>query len=77
MGKKKTLSKISQAQLTLYKYIQSFSEQHGYGPTYREMQAACGYTHSYGVARDLRNLYNVGLIETDHPGSPRAVRPAK
>ena len=77
MSKKSKRLLTKDSQRDLLHFIERFSEEHGYGPTYREMQEACGYKWHFDITKDLKVLYNQGLIETDHPGSPRAIRPKK
>lgn len=78
MGRKKNVKLLKKdSQVDLLRFIESFCEEHGYGPTYREMQEACGYKWQFDITKDLKVLYGQGLIETDHPGSPRAIRPKK
>lgn len=68
---------LNDRQIGLLQFIESFHEEYQYGPTYREIMKECGYKWGYDVAKDLRVLLNVGYIETNHPGSPRAIRPKK
>ena len=49
-------------QRELLTYIQEFVAQHGYGPSYREIMAGCGYTSVATVALHVGNLIKRGHL---------------
>lgn len=57
----------------LYNFILKFTIDHHYGPLYSEMASALMCSTST-IKPILDVLFERGLIESDHPGSPRAIR---
>lgn len=55
-------------------YMTSYVNDHGYAPTYREIQESMGFTTAWRVSESLGRLKDGGYIATDHPGSSRALR---
>lgn len=54
-------------QRLLLEYIQSFIDQHGYSPSYREIVNGCGYSSVATVAVHINNLIARGhLRKRDH-----------
>lgn len=58
----------------LLNFIESYITAHGYPPTYKEMQEWFGLTTHWRLSEQIQRLREMGYIETDHPGSPRAIR---
>ncbi len=57
----------------LYNFILRFTIDHHYGPLYSEMASSLMCSTST-IKPILDVLFDKGLIESDHPGSPRAIR---
>lgn len=55
-------------------YIQSYIGDHGYAPTYEEIGEAVRLQSRSTVRSHIQKLLELGKIETDHPGSSRAIR---
>ncbi len=66
------MSKLSSKQQEIYDYILSFSEEHGYPPSVREMAAAVGLKSPSTVHFHLKALRENGLI-TQAEGKTRAI----
>lgn len=54
--------------------IINFIDEYGYAPSIREICDLTGYSSTCSVAFHVKELVNLGYLETDHPGSPRAIR---
>ena len=48
--------KLTKKQLALLDYLQDFTEEKGYSPTYREIQAGLGLSSVSAVAEHIDNL---------------------
>lgn len=57
----------------VYQFILDYFREHLYCPTQREIQEATGAA-SETVSRIIHQLLKEGKLETDHNGSPRALR---
>ncbi len=57
----------------VYEFIRNFIIEHSYPPTLDEIAKGmnCGKTSVY---EHVSHLFRNGLLETDHPGSGRAMR---
>lgn len=51
-----------------------FIEEHGYPPTVEEIGDAVGYQSKNTTWYHLQQMLEEGMIETDNPSSPRAIR---
>ena len=58
---------------SLYAFIVKYISIHGYAPLYSEMASALMCSTST-IKPILEILYERNLIESDHQGSPRAIR---
>ena len=67
-------SSLSTKQMQVLSEIVCYMQEHGYAPTFQEIADACGIK-SKSVARvHVLALIKKGVLETDHPGCPRAIR---
>lgn len=55
-------------------FIKSYIAQHGYPPSYGEIGDGVGLYSKSSVHSHIQKLIQLGELETDHPGSPRAIR---
>jgi repressor LexA len=63
---------LTKRQREIFDFIKSYSAQHGYPPTVRDIGKAIGLTSSSTVHTHLSNLEKLGLIRRD-PTKPRAL----
>lgn len=52
----------SKKQYELLEYIENFVNEHGYGPSYREIMTGCDYSSVATVALHVNNLIKKGLL---------------
>jgi len=64
--------KLTKRQAEIFEFIGSYSADHGYPPTVRDIGRAIGLTSSSTVHAHLANLEKVGLLRRD-PSKPRAI----
>jgi repressor LexA len=64
--------KLTKRQQEIFDFIKSYSSQHGYPPTVRDIGKAIGLTSSSTVHAHLHNLEKLGLLRRD-PTKPRAL----
>ena len=55
-------------------FIKSYIAQHDYSPSYVEIGDGVELYSKSSVHRHIQKLIQLGELETDHPGSPRAIR---
>lgn len=55
-------------------FIKSYIAQYGYSPSYGEIGEGVELYSKSSVHRHVQKLIYLGELETDHPGSPRAIR---
>lgn len=58
----------------LLNFITGYIQTHGYAPTVQEMANGVNLKSKSTVHGYLMDLFTSGVIETDHPGAPRAIR---
>ena len=58
-------------------YCRDYFKEHGYAPTLREIGDHTGLESTASVKRYMDKLYNIGMIESEHRGFPRAFRISK
>ena len=58
----------------IFEYIVNYITEHGYPPTVREIGKGVGLQSTSSVYSHLQRLLDDGLIESDMPGAPRAIR---
>ena len=63
---------LTKRQQEIFEFIKSYSSQHGYPPTVRDIGKAIGLTSSSTVHAHLANLEKLGLLKRD-PTKPRAI----
>jgi repressor LexA len=63
---------LTKRQREIFDFIKSYSGQHGYPPTVRDIGKAIGLTSSSTVHAHLANLEKLGLLRRD-PTKPRAL----
>lgn len=64
--------KLTKKQLALLNYIQDFTEENGYSPSYREIQAGLGLASVSAVAEHIDNLVNKAVVRKV-PGAARSL----
>ena len=65
---------ISNAQMRVLAAIVAYMRKHGYAPTLQEIADACGLRSRSNAKVHVKALLDKGILETDHPGHPRALR---
>ena len=65
--------KLSKRQAAIYEYICSYTDQHGYPPSVREIGAAVNLASPSTVHMHLKVLEQFGLIDRD-PKKPRTMK---
>ena len=63
---------LTKRQQEIFEFIKSYSSQHGYPPTVRDIGRAIGLTSSSTVHAHLANLEKLGMLKRD-PTKPRAI----
>jgi SOS-response transcriptional repressor LexA len=56
-------TRTTKKQRELFNYIERFTAQHGYSPTYREIESELGYSSVATVAAHVDNLIEKGLLK--------------
>lgn len=64
--------KLTKKQLALLNFLQDFTEENGYSPTYREIQAGLELSSVSAVAEHIDNLVEKGVIKKV-PGAARSL----
>lgn len=67
-----THGKLSKRQAAIYDYIRSYTEEHGYPPSVREIGSAVGLKSPSTVHMHLKALEELSLIKRD-PKKPRTI----
>lgn len=67
------MNQPTKKQTALLKYIDSFTEEHNYSPSYREIMRAMGLTSVSAVAEHINNCVAAGFLEKV-PGAARSLR---
>ena len=68
------MTKVSAGHMRVLAFISEYIGKHGYAPTMREIMGEAGYKSTASAKYAVEGLIKAGLLETDHPGSPRALR---
>lgn len=58
----------------ILQFITEYIKRHGYAPCYREIADSVALKSTNTVHHHVQTLIEAGYLETDHPGSPRALR---
>lgn len=64
--------KLTKKQLAVLDYLQDFTEEKGYSPSYREIQAGLGLSSVSAVAEHIDNLVSKGVLKKV-PGAARSL----
>lgn len=65
------MNKVSDT--NVLKFIQSFSEEHGYAPSYREIGSGIGLTSTSSVHARITKLCKKGLLESRQQCTARTI----
>ena len=65
---------MTNKQKQILDFIITYIQQHGYSPTIQEIGDAVGFKSKNTTWHHVQNMFRQGIIETDHPVSPRAIR---
>ena len=58
----------------ILQFVSNYIKKYAYAPSYREIADGVALKSINSVHRHVRKLIEDGYLETDHPGSPRALR---
>ena len=64
--------KITKKQLAVLNFLQDFTEENGYSPSYREIMAGLGLSSVSAVAEHVENLVEKGVLRKV-PGAARSL----
>ncbi|MBR5647991.1 hypothetical protein IKW73_03645 [Candidatus Saccharibacteria bacterium] len=64
--------KLTKKQLALLNFVQDFTEEKGYSPSYREIMAGMGLSSVSAVAEHIDNLVEKGVLRKN-PGAARSL----
>ncbi len=64
--------KLTKKQLALLNFLEDFTEENGYSPSYRELQAGLGLSSVSAVAEHIDNLVSKGVLKKV-PGAARSL----
>ena len=67
-----TTIKLTKKQLAVLDFLQEFTEEKGYSPSYREIMAGLGLSSVSAVAEHIDNLIEKGVIKKN-PGEARSL----
>jgi SOS-response transcriptional repressor LexA len=62
--KEKSMKKLTQMNLDIYIFLQEFEKEHGYCPSYREIQETTNYKSVSSVKQAIDKLEDIGMITT-------------
>lgn len=65
-------TKLTKKQLAVLEFLQDFTEEKGYSPSYREIQAGLGLSSVSAVAEHIDNLVEKGVLKKV-PGAARSL----
>ena len=66
------IMKLTKKQLAVLDYIQDFTEEKGYSPSYREIMSGLGLSSVSAVAEHVDNLVSKGVLKKV-PGAARSL----
>ena len=58
----------------ILKVIKNYIQKHGYAPSLDEIGKAVGLKSKNSIWNRIQGMLRKGMLETDHNGSPRAIR---
>lgn len=64
--------KLTKKQLAVLEFLQDFTEEKGYSPSYREIMAGLGLSSVSAVAEHVENLVEKGVLKKV-PGAARSL----
>ena len=64
--------KLTKKQLAVLNFLEDFTEENGYSPSYREIMAGLGLTSVSAVAEHIDNLVGKGVLKKV-PGAARSL----
>lgn len=64
--------KLTKKQLAVLSFLQDFTEENGYSPSYREIMSGLGLSSVSAVAEHIENLVNKGVLKKV-PGAARSL----
>ena len=64
--------KLTKKQLAVLNFLQDFTEENGYSPSYREIMSGLGLSSVSAVAEHIENLVNKGVLKKV-PGAARSL----
>ena len=64
--------KLTKKQLAVLNFLQDFTEENGYSPSYREIMAGLGLSSVSAVAEHIDNLVSKGVLKKV-PGAARSL----
>ena len=64
--------KLTKKQLAVLNYLQDFTEENGYSPSYREIMSGLGLSSVSAVAEHIDNLVEKGVLRKV-PGAARSL----
>lgn len=64
--------KLTKKQLAVLNYLEDFTEENGYSPSYREIMAGLGLSSVSAVAEHIDNLVSKGVLRKV-PGAARSL----
>lgn len=64
--------KLTKKQLAVLNFLEDFTEENGYSPSYREIMNGLGLTSVSAVAEHVENLVNKGVLKKV-PGAARSL----
>ena len=64
--------KLTKKQLAVLNFLEDFTEENGYSPSYREIQAGLGLSSVSAVAEHIDNLAGKGVLKKV-PGAARSL----
>ena len=67
-----TTLKITKKQLAVLDFLQEFTDEKGYSPSYREIMVGLGLSSVSAVAEHIDNLVSKGIIKKN-PGEARSL----
>lgn len=65
---------MSEGAIKVLSNIRKYHQEHGYMPTTRELCTMCKLSSTSSVNYYMEELFDTGVLVTEHPGSPRAYR---
>lgn len=71
------MQKLTNNEERIVQAIREYTKKHGYAPVVREICILTGLNSTATVHDHMKSLMAKGVIQSEHPGYPRAYRLAK